>query len=127
MGLGEALFEQVKFDGTGRTVNANLAEYKIPTMLDVPRIDPIVIESGEPNGPYGAKEVGEGGIMPTIPAILNAAYGATGIRFRELPLEPERVRLAMKQRAETGRVEFASDGMCARVVATIRKCREKKP
>ncbi|MCK4776318.1 MAG: molybdopterin-dependent oxidoreductase, partial [Candidatus Krumholzibacteria bacterium] len=63
MGLGEACFEQVKFDDLGRTVNANLAEYKVPTALDVPTITPVVIESNEPRGPYGAKEVGEGSMV----------------------------------------------------------------
>lgn len=91
MGLGEALFEEVKFDEEGRILNPNFAEYKIPTALDMPNVTPIIVESVEPYGPYGAKEVGEGAIMPTIPAILNAVYDATGIRFHELPLTPERV------------------------------------
>jgi 4-hydroxybenzoyl-CoA reductase subunit alpha len=95
MGLGEALFEEVKFDRDGRVLNANLAEYKIPTALDAPLMDCIIVESLEPNGPFGAKEVGEGGIMPTIPAILNAFFNATGIRMTELPLTPERVKLAL--------------------------------
>ena len=96
MGLGEALFEEVKFDAKGRIMNPNFAEYKIPTALDMPNITPIIVESNEPYGPYGAKEVGEGAIMPTIPAILNALYDATGIRFTELPLTPERVYKAIK-------------------------------
>ena len=74
MGLGEALFEEVKFDNKGHVINADLAEYKIPTMLDMPQVKTIIVESNEPNGPFGAKEVGEGAIMPTIPAILNAVY-----------------------------------------------------
>jgi 4-hydroxybenzoyl-CoA reductase subunit alpha len=121
MGLGEACFEEVKFDDLGRTVNPNLAEYKIPTIMDVPNMDPVVVESGEPNGPYGAKEVGEGGIMPTIPAIMNAVHDATGIRFRELPLTPERVAMAMKQKRETGKVTFAADALCARVMERVRR------
>lgn len=96
MGLGEALFEEVKFDAKGRIMNPNFAEYKIPTALDMPNVTPIIVESNEPYGPYGAKEVGEGAIMPTIPAILNALYDATGIRFTELPLTPERVYKAIK-------------------------------
>ena len=96
MGLGEALFEEVKFDQKGRIQNANLAEYKIPTALDVPNIECMIVESNEPHGPFGAKEVGEGAIMPTIPAILNAVYDAIGERIWELPLTPERVYLALK-------------------------------
>ena len=107
-------------------MNANLAEYKIPTCLDVPAIEPVVVESGEPNGPYGAKEVGEGGIMPTIPAILNAVYAATGVRFRELPLSPERVLMAMKEQRETGKVTFASDAKCAAVMELVRRHKAKQ-
>jgi 4-hydroxybenzoyl-CoA reductase subunit alpha len=96
MGLGEALFEEVKFDDKGRVLNANLGEYKIATSLDMPNVDTIIVESNEPNGPFGAKEVGEGAIMPTIPAILNAVYDAVGVKISELPLTPERVYLALK-------------------------------
>ncbi|MEJ2586244.1 MAG: molybdopterin-dependent oxidoreductase [Deltaproteobacteria bacterium] len=99
MGLGEAMFEEVKFDERGRIQNANLGEYKIPTSLDMPSVDAIIVESDEPNGPFGAKEVGEGAIMPTIPAILNAVYNATGVRIWELPLTPERVYMALKKSA----------------------------
>ncbi len=104
MGLGEALFEEVKFDDRGRVINSDLAEYKMPTALDMPHVDTIIVESDEPNGPFGAKEVGEGAIMPTIPAILNAVYDAIGIRFDELPLTCERVYMALqkKKAAEKG-------------------------
>jgi 4-hydroxybenzoyl-CoA reductase subunit alpha len=100
MGLGECLFEEVKFDSRGRIVNASLGEYRIPTALDMPNVKTIIVESGEPNGPYGAKEVGEGAIMPTIPAILNAIYDATGVRINELPVSSERLFLAMKKQRE---------------------------
>ncbi len=98
MGLGECLFEEVKFDSRGRILNASLGEYRIPTSLDMPNVKSIVVESGEPNGPYGAKEVGEGAIMPTIPAILNAIYDATGVRVNELPVSSERLFMAMKEK-----------------------------
>ncbi|VEN73487.1 4-hydroxybenzoyl-CoA reductase [Candidatus Desulfarcum epimagneticum] len=98
MGLGEALFEEVKFDDKGKVVNCDLAEYKMPTALDMPEIRTIIVESEEPNGPFGAKEVGEGAIMPTIPAILNAVYDAVGVRFDELPLTCERVYMALKKK-----------------------------
>lgn len=104
MGLGEALYEEVKIDRKGKILNANLGEYKIPTALDMPNVKTIVVETGEPNGPFGAKEVGEGAIMPTIPAILNAVYDAIGVRIDELPLTPERVFMAIqKAKGETGR------------------------
>ena len=97
MGLGECLFEEVKFDSKGRILNPSLGEYRIPTALDMPKVKSIIVESNEPNGPYGAKEVGEGAIMPTIPAILNAIYDATGVRINELPVTSERLFTAMKK------------------------------
>ncbi len=100
MGLGEALFEEVKFDDKGRLLNGDLAEYKMPTALDMPPMEALIVESHEPNGPYGAKEVGEGNIMPTIAAVLNAVHDAIGVRIHELPLNPERVYLAIKEYRE---------------------------
>ncbi len=100
MGLGEALFEEIKFDGKGRVANPTLGEYRIPTCLDMPNVETIIIESNEPNGPFGAKEVGEGAIMPTIPAILNAVYDATGVRINELPVTSERVFDRLKEEKE---------------------------
>ncbi|WP_028321337.1 molybdopterin cofactor-binding domain-containing protein [Desulfatiglans anilini] len=97
MGLGEALYEEVKIDAKGRVLNGNLGEYKIATALDMPNVNTIVVETGEPNGPFGAKEVGEGAIMPTIPAILNAVHDAIGVRIDELPLTPERVFMAIQK------------------------------
>lgn len=100
MGLGECLFEEVKFDSRGRILNASLGEYRIPTALDMPNVKTIIVESNEPNGPYGAKEVGEGAIMPTIPAILNAIYDATGVRVNELPVSSERLYMALRKKQE---------------------------
>ncbi|MBI5521169.1 MAG: molybdopterin-dependent oxidoreductase [Desulfarculus sp.] len=97
MGLGETMFEEVKFDKDGRVLNPSLGEYHIPTVLDMPEMKCIVVETGEPNGPFGAKEVGEGAIMPTIPAILNAVHDAIGVAIDELPLTPERVLKALAQ------------------------------
>jgi 4-hydroxybenzoyl-CoA reductase subunit alpha len=110
MGLGEALFEEVKFDARGRIINADLAEYKIPSALDMPPVEAIVVESDEPNGPYGAKEVGEGAIMPTIPAILNAVYDAIGVRIYELPMTPERIYSAIKEYREKATVSERKPG-----------------
>jgi len=101
MGLGEALMEEVVFDAEGRVANPTLADYRIPTALDMPAIETIIVESQEPNGPFGAKEVGEGGIMPTIPALLNAIYNATGVMVDELPASPERILEGLRRKAET--------------------------
>jgi len=100
MGLGEALMEEVVFDEHGAVLNPSLADYRIPTALDMPEIDTIVVESNEPNGPFGAKEVGEGGIMPTIPAILNAIYDASGVVIDELPASPEWILAGLKKKRE---------------------------
>ena len=97
MGIGEAMHEEVKFDDKGNVINSDFAEYKMVTALDMPPVDAIVVETNEPNGPFGAKEVGEGAIMPTIPAILNAVYDAIGVRIYELPLTPERVYNAIQE------------------------------
>jgi len=103
MGIGEAMHEEVKFDDKGRVINNDLAEYKMVTALDMPPVDAIIVETDEPNGPFGAKEVGEGAIMPTIPAVLNAIYDATGVRIFELPLTPQRVYEAIhRHRAKKG-------------------------
>ncbi|MCB2188583.1 MAG: molybdopterin-dependent oxidoreductase, partial [Deltaproteobacteria bacterium] len=99
MGLGEALFEEVKLNAQGKVVNPSLGEYHIPTIMDMPEVKCIVVESDEPNGPFGAKEVGEGAIMPTIPAILNAIRDAIGVALDETPLTPERVYMALKTAA----------------------------
>ena len=96
MGLGEALMEEVVFDDQGHVLNPTMADYRIPTSLDMPTVDTILVESHEPRGPFGAKEVGEGGIMPTIPAILNAIRDASGVMIDELPASPERILAALK-------------------------------
>jgi len=98
MGLGEALMEQIIYDKNGHILNRNLAEYKIPTAIDMPRLESIIVESNEPNGPYGAKEVGEGAIMPVIPSILNAIYDAIGVRIDELPVTPQRIIEALNRK-----------------------------
>jgi 4-hydroxybenzoyl-CoA reductase subunit alpha len=100
MGLGEALFEEVKINDKGQVANPSLGEYHLPTIMDMPQMKCIVVESNEPNGPYGAKEVGEGAIMPTIPAILNAIRDAVGVTLDETPLTPERVFMALQRAKE---------------------------
>lgn len=94
--LGEALFEEVIFDSKGNTVNNNLGDYKIPTFMDVPELSAVPVESYEPNGPYGAKEAGEGCILPVIPAILNAVFDACGVMIMDLPITPEKVFTALQ-------------------------------
>ncbi|MCL4442133.1 MAG: molybdopterin-dependent oxidoreductase [Firmicutes bacterium] len=97
MGIGQALYEEIKVAPDGRLLNPNLHDYKIPTMMELPEIDSTIVESYDPTAPFGAKESGEGPIQPVIPAILNAIYDATGVRFTELPVTPEKVLRALRE------------------------------
>ncbi len=95
-GLGTALFEEMRLDG-GIVVNANFGDYKIPCVLDMPSLVPMVVEEPHPDGPYGAKGVGEPGLAPTAAAIANAIYDAIGVQIRSLPFTPERVLRAIQE------------------------------
>jgi CO/xanthine dehydrogenase Mo-binding subunit len=90
-GIGYALYEEIEHDKTGRATNTNFTDYKLPTIGDLPPVEPIIIEGHYGSGPYGAKGVGEANIVPPAPAIANAVFDATGARVRKLPLKPERV------------------------------------
>jgi CO/xanthine dehydrogenase Mo-binding subunit len=90
MGLGFALMEEFK-----PGVTSSMADYHIPTSLDMPAVVPIIVEDEEPTGPFGAKGVGEPALIPTAPAILNGITNATGSRIYQLPANPERVRQAI--------------------------------
>lgn len=96
-GIGYSLMEEILFK-EGRVENPHLQDYYYPTALDVPPIDAIFVESNDPAGPYGAKGIGEPTLIPVAPAIANAIYHATGIRFRELPITAEKIFLALKNR-----------------------------
>ncbi|HWR45966.1 xanthine dehydrogenase subunit XdhA [Sporomusa sp.] len=91
MGLGYALYEQLLFDDKGRPLNANLLDYKLMTALDTPEFGIGFVEPYEPTGPYGNKSLGEPPAVSPAPAIRNAVLDATGIKFNELPLTPERL------------------------------------
>lgn len=101
-GLGEALYEEVVFDKNGRVVNSNLGDYKIPTPLDVPELSALIIESNEPHGPFGAKEAGEGCIIPVIPAIINAIYDACGVLILDIPISSEKIFIGLQEMKKTG-------------------------
>jgi 4-hydroxybenzoyl-CoA reductase alpha subunit len=96
-GMGQALYEQFVMDH-GRTLNANLADYKMPLSLDVPHIDVIDIITDDPHGPYGAKEASEGAIVSAPPSIISAIHDATGIWFKEQPVTPEKIAMALKDK-----------------------------
>jgi len=91
MGMSEVLFENEVFDKNGKMVNADLHNYLMATSADMPNIETNVVDSFEPQGPYGAKEVGEGATLPVLGAIANAIADAIGVRVFELPITPQRV------------------------------------
>jgi len=97
MGISNTLMEEFKLD-KGRVLNNTLADYKLATMLDLPEIVPIMIEARHPEGPFGAKGAGEPAVAPTAPAIASAVFDAIGVRITELPITPEKIRAALKNR-----------------------------
>lgn len=99
MGMGQALSEQMKYHN-GLLVNSNLVDYKIPTTKDTPPIHTSIIETIDPEGPFGAKECGEGAIHPVIPAIANAIFDAVGVRVTSLPINSEEVLNQLKVKSE---------------------------
>ena len=99
MGLGEALMEEQVFR-RGLHKIPSMLDYKSPTFLEVPDIETILIETNDPNGPYGAKEAGQGPLLPVIPAVANAVYDAVGVRIDEVPIHPEKIYKAMQLKAK---------------------------
>ena len=95
-GMGYCLMEEVKVD-EGRILNPTFTDYKLVTTQDLPELDISFVETHDPAGPYGAKGVGESPLIPVAPAIANAVHHATGVRFTELPLTPERVLARLKE------------------------------
>ncbi|MBW2120621.1 MAG: molybdopterin-dependent oxidoreductase [Deltaproteobacteria bacterium] len=96
-GIGMALSERIIWQD-GAVANRYLGDYKLPTTMDTPGIETILVETNDPYGPFGAKGVGEAAIVPTAAAIANAVYDATGVRIRELPITAEKVLAALKQK-----------------------------
>jgi len=100
MGMSETLFEDQIFDDKGKQINPDLHNYLIATASDVPKIESVIVDSYEPEGPYGAKEVGEGATLPILGAIANAIEDAIGVRIKELPITPEKILNALKEKEE---------------------------
>lgn len=102
MGFAEAIMEQhiVDYEHNGVHPGPSLLDYRLPTFLDTPDLEALIVESPDAQGPYGAKEAGEGPLHPSIPAIANAIYDAVGVRMDSLPFTPPRVLAAIQARAE---------------------------
>jgi len=95
MGMGQALTEEMVWKD-GMLMNPGLLEYRSPSSIESPAVEAIIVESIDPEGPFGAKECSEGSLAATIPAIANAIYDAVGVRLHECPFTPERVLAALR-------------------------------
>ncbi len=102
MGIAEAIWEEVLFDGQGTVINPNLSEYRVPTALDIPMLNSCMVQSSDPAGPWGVKEVGEGASVPTEGCVSNAILDATGVLIDSLPLTYEKVWRALQNKRKTG-------------------------
>jgi 4-hydroxybenzoyl-CoA reductase alpha subunit len=98
MGIAEALCEVHEVNRFGLHAGPSLLDYRLPTSVDTPELHALIVESLDPEGPYGAKEAGEGPLHPSIPAISNAVYDAVGVRLTKLPFTPARVLAALDAR-----------------------------
>lgn len=98
MGAGETIMEDVLYDEKGNILNPNLHDYLLMTIKDAPEIFSGIVESYEPEGPYGAKEIGEGATLPVLAAVAHAIANATGVWIKELPITPERILKALKKK-----------------------------
>jgi 4-hydroxybenzoyl-CoA reductase subunit alpha len=105
MGMGQALTEEMVWKD-GMLMNPGLLEYRSPSAVESPDIEPIIVESIDPEGPFGAKECSEGSLAATIPAIANAIEDAVGIRLHESPFTPERVLAALRTKRSEKKINL---------------------
>ena len=101
MGLGEVLMEEMAYRGNRNLVHKfpSMLEYKSPTTMEMCDVQTYLVEDPDPNGPFGAKEVGQGPLLPVPPAVANAVYDAVGVRIDEVPITPEKVLKALREKA----------------------------
>ncbi len=98
-GLGTVLYEDMRFDDKGRLLNPNFTDYKIPTAMDIPeKIIPIIVEVPQPDGPFGARGVGEHTMIPIAPMVANAVEDALGVRIKSMPVTAEKIALALREK-----------------------------
>ncbi|MDX6303319.1 MAG: hypothetical protein QOI77_288, partial [Blastocatellia bacterium] len=115
MGLGEILMEEMAYRANRNVVHKipSLLEYKSPTTMEMCDVKTYLIEDPDPNGPFGAKEVGQGPLLPVPPAVANAVYNAVGVRIDEVPIMPEKVLKALRDKAKGGDGRFGPDSIPA--------------
>ena len=116
MGLGEALMEEQEFRRLPKSLShalvhkfPSMLEYKSPTSLDMPEVVTELIEDPDPRGPFGAKEVGQGPLLPIMPAVANAVYDAVGVRIDEVPITPEKIMTALAEKKAGRKPRFGPD------------------
>src|SRR5256714_2270949 len=102
MGLGEILMEEMSYRANRNVVHKipSMLEYKSPTTMEMCDVKTFLIEDPDPNGPFGAKEVGQGPLLPVPPAVANAVYNAVGVRIDEVPITPEKVLKALREKSK---------------------------
>jgi 4-hydroxybenzoyl-CoA reductase subunit alpha len=110
MALGEALMEEQIFR-KGLHKIPSLLEYKSPTFLEMPPVETILVNTDDPEGPFGAKEAGQGPLLPVIPALANAVYDAVGVRIDEIPISPDKVLAALEQKRKGGEGRVGPGGV----------------
>ena len=98
MGIGHAIFEELIFNEQGEIINTSMLDYKIPSALDMVEINSMLVEEPHREGPYGAKGIGEIVTVPTSAAIANAIYDAVGIRIKDLPITPDKLLRALRNK-----------------------------
>ncbi|MGH9945420.1 MAG: molybdopterin cofactor-binding domain-containing protein, partial [Pyrinomonadaceae bacterium] len=108
MGLGEALMEEMTYRANRNVVHKfpSMLEYKSPTTLEMCDVVTYLVEDPDPNAPFGAKEVGQGPLLPVMPAVANAVFDAIGVRVDEVPITPEKVMAALKAKAQGKEARF---------------------
>jgi CO/xanthine dehydrogenase Mo-binding subunit len=97
-GIGWALNEEYFFSDEGHMLKSSFLDYRMPTTLDVPMIDTVIVEVPNPTHPYGVRGVGETGIIPPLAAVANAVYRAIGVRMNRLPMSPGRILAALLEK-----------------------------
>jgi 4-hydroxybenzoyl-CoA reductase subunit alpha len=111
MGLGEILMEEMSYRTNRNVVHKfpSMLEYKSPTTMEMCDVETYLIEDPDPNGPYGAKEVGQGPLLPIPPAVANAVYDAVGVRIDEVPITPEKVMRALREKSRGRDARYGPD------------------
>lgn len=115
MGLGEILMEEMVYRANRNVVHKfpSMLEYKSPTTMEMCDVKTYLIEDPDPNGPFGAKEVGQGPLLPVPPAVANAVYNAVGVRIDEVPITPEKVLKALREKSKGRDGRYGPDSVPA--------------